>query len=595
MKKFLSSILIMILLITLAGVTVYAGNGPMPPMDMGGGQYWDTAFLWFYEAKEDGDTKVVYSESTVRNQMQGATYDKASNTLIINNLNTDMLLSANCMGDDFTIKVVGNNKIGHMVIWGFGYGGTLNFTGNGTLTVNPDKIYDDAISLQAETANAALKVGKEVTLNLYAKNDVAIITQTTVNSSNNAIVFANGQTANISKETYNYDVMKRIVGFNSTDKYQLNKATKTSDSTGIYGYEEGSKYINGTYVDGYYIYKLVYRDKYAAYISTTEEEYEFVKKEDLATSGYTLVSGEDYDNCYYYTNEYGIYVDSNKKEYAVFSYYYNDELINEIKNLEKIQSNPDLYMYTENNTIQISSLTPVYENIKMEGYYTYILKGSTFNYKPGAVVVHTHTYDSGKVTKKATFTADGVKTYTCKAKDATKQEKIAKVSIVKLNTTTYNYDGKAKKPGVTVKDSKGKALKNGTDYKITYPSGRKKVGEYKVKITLKGNYSGTKTLSFKINPKGTSLKKLKAGKKQFEATWKAQKTETTGYEVQYSTNKSFKSGNKTVNVKKNKTTYKKIKGLKNKKKYYVRIRTFKKVNTKKFYSSWSKALNVKTK
>ena len=46
-----------------------------------------------------------------------------------------------------------------------------------------------------------------------------------------------------------------------------------------------------------------------------------------------------------------------------------------------------------------------------------------------------------------------------------------------------------------VKDSKGKALKNGTDYKISYPKGMKNVGKYTVKVTLKGNYSGTKSLT----------------------------------------------------------------------------------------------------
>lgn len=97
------------------------------------------------------------------------------------------------------------------------------------------------------------------------------------------------------------------------------------------------------------------------------------------------------------------------------------------------------------------------------------------------------------------------------------------------------------------------------------------------------------------NTKGTSLKKLSAGTKQFKATWKAQKTETTGYELQYATNKTFTSGKKTIKIKKNKTTSSTVKKLKSKKKYYVRIRTYKTVSGKKFYSGWSKVLNVKTK
>ena len=599
MKKFLSSILVIILFIALMGVNVFAANnGPVPPMDMGGGEYWDAAFIMFYENKEDGIYKYAYSQGKVKNEMQGASYDKTSNTLTFTNLNTEMLLSVNAMGDDFKIKLVGNNKIGHIVIWGWGWGGTLTFTGDGTLTVNPDKLYDEAIKLNAESAAAALKVGEEATLNLYAKGDVAVINQTTINTTANAIVFANGQTANITKEVFNYEEPKRIIGYDIKYHSELERVTHPTDTTGIYGRAHRDKYIDGEgWVDGYYIYKLVYDADLDFYISTSLDEYAFIKYSDFDSSGYTLVLDETID-AYTYYDEYNVYVDSNNKQYAVYEtiYVHNDdtqEVIKEVKNIETNNSNPEAYIFTDNNTVSVDSLTQVIETIYEEGFYIYTLKGSSFNYKPGKV--HTHTFDGGVVNKKATFTADGVKTYTCTSKDATKTEAIAKVSNVKLDKTSYTYDGKAKKPTVTVKDSKGKVLKNGTDYTVSYPSGRKNVGKYKVKVTLKGNYTGSKDLEFTIKPKGTSLSKLTAGKKQFNAIWKAQKTQTTGYEVQYSTNKNFKNGNKTVNIKKNKTTSETVKKLKAKKKYFVRIRTYKTISGKKIYSDWSKSKNVTTK
>ena len=154
------------------------------------------------------------------------------------------------------------------------------------------------------------------------------------------------------------------------------------------------------------------------------------------------------------------------------------------------------------------------------------------------------------------------------------------------------------RPGVTVKDSKGKALKNGTDYKISYPKGMKNVGKYTVKVTLKGNYSGSKSMTYNINPKGTGVSKVKAAKKSFKVTWKKQATQITGYQVQYSTSSKFKSA-KTVTISKNKTTSKSVGKLSAKKKYYVRVRTYKtvKVNGKnvKLYSGWSKAKSVTTK
>ena len=186
----------------------------------------------------------------------------------------------------------------------------------------------------------------------------------------------------------------------------------------------------------------------------------------------------------------------------------------------------------------------------------------------------------------------------CTACGSTVTFVIAKASNIKLNKTAYTYNGKVQKPSVTVKDSKGKALKNGTDYKISYPKGMKNVGKYTVKVTLKGNYSGSKSMTYNINPKGTSVSKVKAAKKGFKVTWKKQATQTTGYQVQYSTSSKFKKA-KTVTISKNKTTSKSVSKLSAKKKYYVRVRTYKTVmvNGKnvKLYSGWSKAKSVTTK
>ena len=174
----------------------------------------------------------------------------------------------------------------------------------------------------------------------------------------------------------------------------------------------------------------------------------------------------------------------------------------------------------------------------------------------------------------------------------------AKVSNVKLSSTSYTYNGKTKTPGVTVKDSKGRKLKKGTDYTVKYSSGRKNVGRYAVKVTFKGNYTGSKTVYYYIVPKSTSIRRVSALRKGFKLSWKKQKTQTTGYQIQYSTSKKFKKA-KAVNVSKNKTTSKYIKKLSSKKKYYVRVRTYKKVKingkTKKVYSSWSKTKTVKTR
>ena len=204
---------------------------------------------------------------------------------------------------------------------------------------------------------------------------------------------------------------------------------------------------------------------------------------------------------------------------------------------------------------------------------------------------------------KATLSKDGrlVSPQVCKNCDDEyeKTAVIPKIGTVKLSKTAYTYNGKVQRPGVVVKDRTGRALKGGVDYNVSYPKGMKNVGKYTVKVTFKENYSGSKSMTYSINPKGTGVSKVTAVKKGFKVTWKKQKTQTTGYQVQYSTDKNFKKNNKTVTISKNSTTSKSVGKLKAKKKYYVRVRTYKTVKfggkSVKLYSGWSKAKSVTTK
>ncbi len=95
-------------------------------------------------------------------------------------------------------------------------------------------------------------------------------------------------------------------------------------------------------------------------------------------------------------------------------------------------------------------------------------------------------------------------------------------------------------------------------------------------------------------PKSAKLKKATGSKKAITLTW-AKVKGVKGYQIQVATDKKFKKNKKTVTIKKQKTTKTTVKKLKAKKKYFVRIRTYKTVNGKKVYSSWSKAKTVKTK
>ena len=130
---------------------------------------------------------------------------------------------------------------------------------------------------------------------------------------------------------------------------------------------------------------------------------------------------------------------------------------------------------------------------------------------------------------------------------------ISKASVT-LSTSTYAYDGKAKKPGVTVKLN-GKTLKNGTDYTVSY-SNNTKVGTAKVTITGKGNYTGSvsKTYSIKNNFKKATVSgisnKSYTGKNITQSITVKYNGKTlkngTDYTVSYSNNKNI--GTATVKI-----------------------------------------------
>ena len=165
-------------------------------------------------------------------------------------------------------------------------------------------------------------------------------------------------------------------------------------------------------------------------------------------------------------------------------------------------------------------------------------------------------------------------------------------STVKLNTNVFTTNGKVQKPTVTVKNVYGNKLTNGTHYTVTYSNANStNVGRYTVTVKMKGNYSGTYTTAYYINPKGTEFVPsnkggFKAISKGFTIKWNKQASQTTGYQIQYATKRDF-SNAATITIANPNTTSYTSKGRAGNTRYYVRVRTYKKIGTGTFYSSWN--------
>lgn len=115
-----------------------------------------------------------------------------------------------------------------------------------------------------------------------------------------------------------------------------------------------------------------------------------------------------------------------------------------------------------------------------------------------------------------------------------------------------------------------------------------------VTIAFTGLTLGAPSYAANRKPSSTSVTSVKAINNGFTVKWK--KKSCTGYQIQYSTSKKFaKKGTKVLKVNKAKTTSKTVKKLKAKKKYYVRVRAYKTVKKKNYYSKWTKTYKVTTK
>ena len=161
-RKLLAGLLTLCMAVGMA-VPAFAENGPSS------GDY-SSAYLRLGNS-EDG-YQTLFANSGQIDDVSGAVYDKASNTVTLTNYNNPTnILVANEMGDDLKLKLVGDNHISSLMVYGFGWGGNLEIIGDGSLTINENKTSSAAIAFMAEGTQGSLKVGSEATVTAYKMPD----------------------------------------------------------------------------------------------------------------------------------------------------------------------------------------------------------------------------------------------------------------------------------------------------------------------------------------------------------------------------------------------------------------------------------------
>ena len=203
---------------------------------------------------------------------------------------------------------------------------------------------------------------------------------------------------------------------------------------------------------------------------------------------------------------------------------------------------------------------------------------------------YTVSYKRNKNAGKAYVVVTGAGSYTGSVKQSFKiAPKSLKKLKVKLSKKRYVYNGKAKKPKVTVRGSGTKiAAKN---YRVTYAKGRKKCGIHKVTVKGRGNYTGTVKRKFIVRPAKAATPKLSSdAAKQVKATWHKSGGGVTGYQMAWRA-----KGAKKWKTKRTVSTGRTLNGLTIGTVYQVKVRAYKRAGGKRRYGAWSKVAAITCK
>ncbi len=238
---------------------------------------------------------------------------------------------------------------------------------------------------------------------------------------------------------------------------------------------------------------------------------------------------------------------------------------------------------SEELQVQLGSVNPGWE------YMCYNLEPQMFELESSNEDV-LQVDENGKLTPNAVGSAVITATLRADRSHQVEQEvrvvRALKEEGITLSRTSYTYNGKAKKPTVTVEGL------TEDDYVVSYKN-NVKVGTATVIITGVGDVDGTVTKTFKINydrPGQVVLKKPTTGKTHYvKARWYDE--DCDGYQIRYATNSSFKNS-KSIYVKDGDQLTRTIKKLTKGKRYYVKVRAYNNYEDTKVFGKWSKWKSV---
>lgn len=203
-----------------------------------------------------------------------------------------------------------------------------------------------------------------------------------------------------------------------------------------------------------------------------------------------------------------------------------------------------LYVPSTVTTIEKDAITANEMNdYHIEAFYTNSSSAAIKNYAANngykCYTTHTKHNYSYSFNDTATTEESGVSLKSCGCGCFKVNSEIPRIASIKLSANEAVYNGKTRTPSVIVKDINGNTLVNGTDYTVTYASGRKFPGEYSVAVEFIGDYYGTEYLTFIILPSAPTKVSVIQNTSAIKLSWNACEG-ATGYRIYYKSGNTWK-------------------------------------------------------
>ena len=413
-RKIVAVFLAVLLLASLFPASALAEKGPFDPGEEG----FVYSFIRLEELDENGEPIMetdeegfetpkfypIYLNDKITEQA-GASYDKKTNTLTLTDFGGKReILNVNLMGDDFTIVVRGNCNVAQISVSGGGiimqpqWGDSLHITGDGTLEVNTEKIFDSGIHFwpQAEE-KTVLSVDGNVKLTVRGKKTAVAAEYV---SGGDVAMTENGRTVALEKKNVVQDVNVSVPGFSNPFDWHVNKADCAADPDGLYDLREWYSDEEATVFSHVTVQRFLYLDEIGYYVvdptfGGDEHELRFDSLADAEAAGYSVSLDEKGERLpsvpikelgNFSTAEF-LYEDANGKRYTVTYDYHEEEPKKVALEMIELAALPGYYAFLPAEGVDPASLKEITERRTLEEMFEFAFPGVEYVYNGAAPAV----------------------------------------------------------------------------------------------------------------------------------------------------------------------------------------------------------------